>query len=94
MLKKNFKEALSFPTAGSLKRQLVSQKRGRAGNDEAARVNSHSTLLVSVFLLEYLLSYTSPGSEQLSQVLTTNGQLLGGVHPSRPTNAEGYRQGI
>ena len=44
-------EALSFPAAGSLKRQLVSLKRGRAGENDAVQVNSHLTLLVSVFLL-------------------------------------------
>ena len=44
-------EALSFPAAGSLKRQLVSPKRGRAGNNGAVQVKSHLTLPVSVFLL-------------------------------------------
>jgi hypothetical protein len=38
-------EALSFPAAGSLKRQLVSPKRGRAGNNETVQVNNHLTLL-------------------------------------------------
>ena len=44
-------EALSFPAAGSLKRQLVSPKRGRAGRNEAVQVKSHLTLRVLVFLL-------------------------------------------
>ena len=53
-------EALSFPAAGSLKRQLVSPKRGRAGNDEAAQVNSHLTLQkVSVFLRFYIIGNQS-----------------------------------
>ena len=48
-------EALSFPAAGSLKRQLVSPKRGRAGNNKATQVKSHLTLpKVSVFLRFYI----------------------------------------
>ena len=43
--KKKLQEALSFPAAGSLRRQLVSPERGRAGNNnEAAQVNNHLTL--------------------------------------------------
>jgi hypothetical protein len=47
-------EALSFPAAGSLKRQLVSPKRGRARNNEAAQVNNHLTLLcIGIFTCYY-----------------------------------------
>ena len=96
MLKKKLQEALSFPAAGSLRRQLVSQKRGRAGsNNEAVQVNGHLTLplhkvLVSVFLLELLRIYTNPGSERLSQVRRLTVGFLGGIRPSGPTNAKGY----
>ena len=86
-------EALSFPAAGSLKRQLVSPKRGRARNNEAAQVKSLlDTAMYQYFYIFYLLSYTNPGSEQLSQVTTTISGLLSRNSPKRATQCQGIQK--